>query len=386
MKNGSSPVQPSPRQLLHELQNQKAAMTAMLRRWVEMESPSDDKGACDGLADVLARDFSALGAHTKLHLDKRTGVHLQADFNGSRGMKPVLVVGHYDTVYDLGTLKTMPFKETRERIAGPGVLDMKGGIVQIYFAIDALRKAGVTRPVTVILVSDEEIGSVSSRSVTEKLAAKSAAAFVCEPAAGLHGALKTARKGVGDFLLKVEGVASHSGLDFEKGQSAVLELAQQVQKIAGFTDAKRGTTVNPGVVRGGTRSNVVAAQAEAEIDVRVETLKDVERVTKLFRGLKPVNRKCKVTVSGGVNRPPMERSAGTIELFAKAHAIAKEMGFVLEETKVGGGSDGNFTAAIVPTLDGLGAVGDGAHARHEFIFVDQLPKRAALLAALLQAL
>jgi glutamate carboxypeptidase len=386
MKNGSLPAQPSPRQLLNDLQSQKAEMVAMLRRWVEMESPSNDKASCDDLADCLAKDFTAIGARTKLHLDKQSGVHLQADFSGPRGAKPVLIVGHYDTVYDLGTLKTMPYKESRERICGPGVLDMKGGIVQVYHAIAALQKAGLPRPVTVLLVSDEEIGSASSRKVTEKLAAHSVAALVCEPAAGLHGALKTARKGVGDFLLKVSGVASHSGLDFDKGQSAVLELAHQVQAVAGFTDPKRGTTVNPGVVRGGTRSNVVAAEAEAEIDVRVETLKDVERVTKLFHALKPVNRNCTLNVSGGVNRPPMERSRGTVELFEKAQAIAKEMDLILEETKVGGGSDGNFTAAIVPTLDGLGAVGDGAHAKHEFIFVDQLPKRAALLAGLIQAL
>lgn len=386
MKNGSLPTPLAPRQLLSQLQSQKAAMTALLRRWVEQESPSNDKAACDRMAECIAKDFETLGARTKLHLDKRAGNHLQIDFSGPSGEKPVLLVGHYDTVYDLGTLNRMPYRENRERISGPGVLDMKGGIVQIYFALAALQKAGMPRPVTVILVSDEEVGSASSRPITEKLAAKSAAALVCEPAAGEHGALKTGRKGVGDFLLKVQGVASHSGLDFEKGQSAVVEIAHQIEKIAGFTDLQRGTTVNPGVVRGGSRSNVVASEAEAEIDVRVWKLKDVERVTKLFHGLKPKNRKCQLTVTGGVNRPPMERSAGTIELFTMAQHIAKELGFPLKEAQVGGGSDGNFTAALVPTLDGLGAVGDGAHAKHEFIFVDQMPKRAALLAGLIQAL
>ena len=361
-------------------------MAAMLRRWVEQESPSNDKAACDRMAECIAQEFTSLGARTHLHLDKHAGNHLQIDFSGPRGVKPVLLVGHYDTVYDLGTLKHMPYRETRDRICGPGVLDMKGGIVQIFFALAELQKAGMPCPVTILLVSDEEVGSASSRSITEKLAAKSTAALVCEPAAGEHGALKTGRKGVGDFLLNVQGVASHSGLDFEKGQSAVLEIAHQIEKISGFTDLKRGTTVNAGVIRGGTRSNVVASDAEAEIDVRVWKLKDVDRVTKMMHALKPRNRKCRLTVTGGVNRPPMERSTGTIELFTKAQTIAKELGFALQEAQVGGGSDGNFTAALVPTLDGLGAVGDGAHAKHEFIFTGQMPKRAALLAALIQAL
>ena len=361
-------------------------MAALLRRWVEHESPSNDKHCCDRMAECIAKDFSEIGARTHLHLDKHAGNHLQIDFSGPRGVKPVLLVGHYDTVYDLGTLKHMPYRETRDRISGPGVLDMKGGIVQIYFALAALQNAGMPRPVTVILVSDEEVGSTSSRPITEKLAAESAAALVCEPAAGEHGALKTGRKGVGDFLLKVNGVASHSGLDFEKGQSAIVEIAHQIEKIAGFTDLERGTTVNPGVVRGGSRSNVVASEAEAEIDVRVWKLKDVQRVTKLFHELKPKNRKCRLTVSGGVNRPPMERSKDTLALYTRAEAVAKDLGFALTEAQVGGGSDGNFTAALVPTLDGLGAVGDGAHAKHEFIFVDQMPKRAALLAGLIRAL
>src|SRR5581483_4616842 len=319
-----------------------------------------------------------IGGRGKLHLDKQAGNHLQIDFPGPRGQKPVLIVGHYDTVYPMGTLKKMPWREDAKKISGPGVLDMKGGIVQIYYAIVAMQEMGMTRPVTVILVSDEEVGSESSRRITEKLAAKSCAALVCEPAAGQDGALKTARKGVGDYLLRVEGLASHSGLDFEKGQSAVLEMARQIETVAGFTDLKRGITVNPGVVRGGTRSNVVAAEAEAEVDVRVARIPDLRRVAKQFDGLKVKNKKCKLTVSGGVNRPPMERSKGTVELFRKAQAVARELGFEVQERAVGGGSDGNYTALITPTLDGLGAVGDGAHATHEFIFVEQLPKRAAL--------
>ena len=368
------------------LEAQQSAMRAMLRRIVEQESPSDDKRSCDGMAEALAQEFAAIGGRTRLHHARNAGNHLQIDFPGPRGAKPVLIVGHYDTVYPLGTLKNMPYREARERISGPGVLDMKGGIVQIYFAVAALQaNGGLPRPVTIILVSDEEIGSVSSRPITEKLAKGSVAALVCEPAAGVNGALKTARKGVGDYLLRVKGVAAHSGLDFDKGQSAVLELARQIETVAGFTDLKRGTTVNPGVIRGGTRSNVIAAEAEAEIDVRVSTKADVTRVERMFARLKPQNRRCTLTLSGGVNRPPMERTPGTVELFVKARSIAKGLGFGLEETKVGGGSDGNYTSAIVPTLDGLGAVGEGAHASHEYIFAEQLAKRAALLAALVRA-
>lgn len=361
-------------------------MTAMLRRLVEHESPSDDKSACDRMAEMIGKEFEVIGGRSNLYLDKRAGNHVQIDFPGPRGVKPVLIVGHYDTVYNLGTLQTMPYRETSDRISGPGVLDMKGGIVQIHAALAALMKYGLPRPVTVFLVSDEETGSASSRPITERLAKHAAAAFVCEPAAGEQGALKTARKGVGDYLLKVQGVASHAGLDFDKGQSAVLELARQIEAVSGFTDLKRGITINPGVVRGGTRSNVVAAEAEAEIDVRVTSRKDVQHLARLFASLRPKNRRCKLTVTGGVNRPPMEPNKATDELFAQAKAVAKELGFPLQAKAVGGGSDGNFTSALVPTLDGLGAVGDGAHAQHEFIFTSQLPKRAALLAALIQSL
>lgn len=361
-------------------------MTAMLRRLVEHESPSDDKSSCDLMADMLGEQFEAIGGRSNLYLDKHAGNHVQIDFPGPRGVKPILIVGHYDTVYNLGTLKTMPYHESLDRISGPGVLDMKGGIVQIHFALAALMKSGLPRPVTVLFVSDEETGSTRSRPITERLARGAAAALVCEPAAGEKGALKTARKGVGDYLLKVQGVASHAGLDFDKGQSAVLELARQIETVSGFTDLERGITMNAGVVRGGTRSNVVAANAEAEIDVRVTNRKDVEHVARLFAGLRPKNRRCKLTVTGGVNRPPMEPNQATDDLFAKAKAVARELGFPLQAKAVGGGSDGNFTSALVPTLDGLGAVGDGAHAQHEFIFTREMPRRAALLAGLLQAL
>jgi glutamate carboxypeptidase len=241
-----------------------------------------------------------------------------------------------------------------------------------------------TTPVVVLLVSDEEIGSPVSRAVTEKIARECSAVFVLEPAQGPQGAYKTARKGVGDYSVQVHGVAAHSGVDFEKGHSAVLELARLIEKISQFTDLKTGLTVNPGTMCGGTRTNVIAAEAQAEVDVRIARMRDAARVEKLFRGLRATDRACTLTITGGMNRPPMERSRGTVALFQQAKGFADAMGFALEEASTGGGSDGNFTAALgIPTLDGMGAVGEGAHATHESIVLGELAKRTALLAAMI---
>jgi glutamate carboxypeptidase len=299
----------------------------------------------------------------------------------------VLLLGHYDTVYDLGTLKTMPWRETDGKLFGPGVFDMKGGIVQIMFALRALYevKGGLPRPVTAWLVSDEETGSDSSRAITEKLASRCAAALICEPS-GPGGALKTARKGVGGFVIHVTGQAAHSGLDFEKGQSAIQELAHQIHAISRLTDLKRGITLNVGVIRGGTRTNVVAGEASAEVDLRIAHKSDGPRMERKVKALRPVNRNCKLQIEGGLNRPPLERTKEVAALFQTAQKIAHDLGFPLKEIAVGGGSDGNFTAGIgVPTLDGLGAVGDGAHASHEYAVTGELPRRAALLAGLIGA-
>jgi len=298
-----------------------------------------------------------------------------------------LLLGHYDTVYDLGTLKTMPWREKDGRLCGPGVFDMKSGIVQIMYALRALQElcGSLPRPVTVWLVSDEETGSDTSRVLTEKLASQCAAALVCEPS-GPGGAVKTARKGVGDFVIRVTGHASHAGLDFEKGQSAILELSHQIQAISRLTDLRRGITLNVGVIRGGTRTNVVAGEAVAEVDLRVARKSDGPMMEHKVKALKPVNRNCQLEIEGGVNRPPLERTKAVAALFATAQKLAQELGFPLDEIAVGGGSDGNFTAGIgVPTLDGLGAVGDGAHAAHEYVLAAELPRRAALLAGLIGA-
>ncbi|MGH9810797.1 MAG: M20 family metallopeptidase [Terriglobia bacterium] len=288
-------------------------------------------------------------------------------------------------MYDLGTLETMPWVERQGRLHGPGVFDMKGGIVQMLFAIRALQATGgkLPRPLKVLLVSDEEEGSATSRPITEKLATQSAAVLVCEPS-GTDGALKTARKGVGSFTIKVTGQAAHSGLDFEKGQSAIVELAHQVQAISRMTDLDRGITLNVGIIRGGTRTNVVAAEASAQLDLRIAHKKDGAVMERRVKALRPVNPKCRLEVEGGVNRPPLERTKAVAKLFAEARGVAGKLGFELHEIAPGGGSDGNFTAALgVPTLDGLGAVGEGAHAAHEHVVIEHLVPRTALLAALI---
>lgn len=362
-------------------------MVEQVRELVVRESPTHDKPACDALCSYLAQRFKALGGQVKIHRQSKAGNHLQVDFSGTRGRKPVLLLGHYDTVYDIGTLKTMPWREDKGRLCGPGVFDMKSGITQIMFALRALRevKDGLPRPVKVWLVSDEEEGSDSSRSLTEKLATQCEAVFVCEPA-GPGGALKTARKGVGGFLIKVTGQASHSGLDFEKGQSAILELSHQIQAISRLTDLKRGITLNVGVIRGGTRTNVVAAAASAEVDLRIARKSDGPVMERKVKSLRSVNKKCSLQIEGGVNRPPLERTKQVAALFRVAQTIALELGFPLNEIAVGGGSDGNFTGGLgIPTLDGLGAVGDGAHAAHEYVVPAELPRRAALLAGLIGA-
>jgi glutamate carboxypeptidase len=280
----------------------------------------------------------------------------------------------------------MPFRQADGRLWGPGVLDMKSGIVFFLFAVQALRDLEIPAPSKVLLQlnSDEEVGSESSRALTEKNAVKSHAVFVLEPGTGLGGKLKTARKGVGDFTVVVRGRASHAGVDFEAGASAVLELSRQIDRIAEFTQLPRGITVNPGVISGGTRSNVVAAEARAEVDIRVLRLKDAPGLEKKFRALRPIDRRCTIEVKGGLNRPPMERSAGIVKLFRTAQKLAREIGVEAEESLTGGGSDGNFTAALgVPTLDGLGGVGEGAHASNESILIDRMADRTALIAKLL---
>ena len=373
---------------LRYLESRQDALVQIIREFVEIESPSDNKAAADRMGAVLAAKFEALGGRVRIHHADEYADNVQIDFPGRAGAKPVLLLGHFDTVYPLGTLATMPCQVADGRLHGPGVLDMKSGIALMLSAIDALQAwhGGLPRPVTVFLVSDEEVGSSSSRRITEALARESAAVLVLEPAAGIRGAVKTARKGVGDYTLTVKGVAAHAGLDPGKGHSAILELARQIAVISKFNHVKQGISVNPGVIRGGTRTNVVAAEAIAEIDVRIKSAKQAAGLDRKMRALRPFDKHCKLSIEGGINRLPMERNAGVADLYKKAQAIAHQIDWKLEEAAVGGGSDGNFTAGIgIPTLDGMGGVGEGAHAVHENIVIAELPRRALLLAGMIES-
>jgi glutamate carboxypeptidase len=372
-----------PRAILRSVETKSEWIRNNLRDLVRQESPSEDRvavNAANAMVELAARN---LGARIKRNKQKDFGDVIELRFGPSRSSrKPVLLLGHLDTVWPLGTLKTMPWREADGRYWGPGVLDMKAGVVMALSAISTLRELKLARPVVLLLNSEEEVGSPVSRAITESLALKSEVVFVLEPAQGL--AYKTARKGVGQYNVQVTGVGAHSGVDFVNGHSAVLELAKLVQTISNFTNLERNLTVNCGVIAGGTRSNVVASQAYAEVDVRIAKASDAAYVEKLFRSLKVSDPHCTLTISGGVNRPPMERKAGTIALFKRARGIAAELGFDLQEASTGGGSDGNFTAALgIPTLDGMGAVGDGAHAAHESVVIEHLVPRTALLAAMI---
>ena len=354
-----------------------------LRELVVVESPSEDKAAVDRAGTLVAGWVEALGGKVKRYRQKAFGDVLELRFGPARSKRGrVLLLGHLDTVWPMGTLAKMPWREAEGKLWGPGVLDMKAGVVMALEAVSALRASDAERPVTLLLVSEEEVGSPVSRGITERLAAESAAVLVLEPAQGL--AYKTARKGVGNYGLRVEGVGSHAGVDFGSGHSAVLETARLVERVSGFTDLSKGLTVNVGVIAGGTRSNVVAAECVAEVDVRIAKAKDAARVERMFGGLKVTDKACRLTVTGGINRPPMERKAGTVKLFRLAQRLAGEMGLELEEAATGGGSDGNFTAAMgVATLDGMGAVGAGAHAAHEHVVVKHLVERTVLLAGVI---
>jgi glutamate carboxypeptidase len=318
----SSKVAPQPQRSealrrLQHFEQQRENIVETIRQLVGIESPSDNKSAVDRVSVAIAEKFAALGGRAHFHHASDVGNHLQVDFAGESSQKPVLLLGHYDTVYPLGTLATMPCRISSGRLWGPGVLDMKSGIALMLHAIEALQAwlGRLPRPVTVLLVSDEEIGSDSSRPIIESLAKQSSSVLVLEPSYGLKGAVKTARKGVGEYELKITGVASHSGLDFEKGQSAILELAHQIVAIQKLVDLKRGLTLNVGLIRGGTRVNVVPAEASASLDVRIARMKDAAAIDRQLHALKPFNRKCKLELKGGINRPPMERTPGVAALY-----------------------------------------------------------------------
>jgi glutamate carboxypeptidase len=376
--------------LRYARQKQKDVI-ALIREFVECESPSDHPPGVNRFVELMSERVKDIATVKTLPGGSRYGKHLRCEFNFGSGKRDgqILALGHSDTVWPLGTLGSMPYREGRGRLWGPGALDMKGGLAFFIFAMRALRELEipVRRNVLLQVNSDEEVGSESSREFTEEAARRSVAVLVLEPGTGMEGKLKTARKGVGWYTVTVRGLASHAGLDFTKGANAIVEMSRQIEKVAGFTRLDRGVTVSPGVVRGGTRSNVVPAECVVDIDIRAPRARDAAYLTRCFGGLKAFDKRCTIEVSGGLNRPPLERTAAVRKLFKLAHGLAAGMGVEIEESSTGGGSDGNFTAALgVPTLDGLGAVGEGAHAVNESILINRIADRTALLAKLVAAI
>jgi glutamate carboxypeptidase len=355
-------------------------LTTMLAR---IESPSHDKAAVDRCGAALEPVLRELGGRVERLPQRSAGDHWRAEF-GEGGTR-ILLLTHLDTVWDVGQVARMPVEVRDGRLYGPGVYDMKGGVAIAALAIKALCALGLDRAQVVLLcTSDEEVGSDTSRSLIEAEARRSAAVLVLEPALGA-GAVKTSRKGVGVFTVTVDGISAHAGAAPGSGASAILELAHQVLALHAMQEPDRGISLNVGLVAGGTRSNVVPERATAEIDVRLATREDAERIERAIRGLTPVNPRTRVTVTGAINRPPMERTPGVAALYALAREVAAGMGIALGEGATGGASDGNFTAGLgIPTLDGLGAVGDGAHAVDEHLVIASLPERAALLAGLIR--
>ena len=376
------------RALLAGARRKQSALVKFTHKLVAAESPTDAKAAVDACVALAAAHFKQLGGRIRLHRLPQHGNALEAHFGprakpADNGAKPILLLGHLDTVWPVGTLASMPWCVRNGRLWGPGSFDMKAGVAMAATALEMLAEADLLRREIILLLNgDEEIGSPASRPITEALARQCSAVYVLEPAQGL--ACKTARKGTGDWRLHVKGVAAHAGLEFEKGANALLELARAIETVSGWTDLKRGLTVSVDVAGGGTKSNVVPADAWAEIDVRIPRLSDGPRIARKFAALRPVDRRCTLTVTGGIHRPPMERSRGAVRLLRQAQALARELGFELQEAAAGGGSDGNFTAQLgIPTLDGMGAVGEGAHARHESVWLEHLAPRTALLAGIL---
>ena len=376
------------RALLAGARRKQAGLLDLARQLVSLESPSDSKAGVDACVALAAEHARRLGGRVKLQRQRNHGDIFEARFappskrSRSRA-RPILLLGHLDTVWPVGTIRTIPCRVSEGRLRGPGTLDMKAGVAMAFSAIEILAEADLlTREIVLLLNSDEEIGSPVSRPITEAIAKACEAVYVLEPAQGL--AYKTARKGIGDWRIDVKGVAAHAGVDFEKGANAIRELARLVETVSSWTDLKRGLTVSVDVAGGGTKINVIPAEAWAEVDVRIPRIADGARIARKFAALKPRDKRCAVTVTGGINRPPMERSRGTVQLFKSARSLAAELGFDLHEASTGGGSDGNFTAALgIPTLDGMGAVGEGAHARHESVLIEHLALRTALLAGML---
>ncbi len=380
---------PLPRSLLQHLRPQLEKMIETLGELTSLESPSLEKEAADRCCKYLADLWLQRRTVVEIVQQKLRGDHLRILWTPteSRPKAQLLVLGHYDTVYPTGTLAKMPFAVRSGKAFGPGTFDMKSGIVQAFFALKAMQELQlkIVKRIVFLWTSDEEIGSESSRRMIKREALGSDAVFVLEPSLGAKGLLKTARKGVGEVQLTVHGRASHAGLAPEKGVNAIHELAAQIQRIEKWNGNRRGVTINANIVEGGSRTNVIADRAKATLDLRAWTVPDMMKLENRLHRLEPIDRRAKLELHGGFDRPPWERKMSS-GLFESARALAKQMGVRIGEAAAGGGSDGNFTAALgIPTLDGLGAVGDGAHSAEEHMIVKFMPERAALLAALLAA-
>jgi glutamate carboxypeptidase len=375
-----------PKEFLNILKPRLPEMLAALRQFVNAESPSLEKAAADHCCGIIAEEWWKRDARVERMEQKHRGDHLRVIYAPeSQPVGQLTVLGHYDTVYSTGALAKMPFRISGGKAYGPGTFDMKAGIVQALFALQALQqtKFELRKRIVFLWTSDEEIGSESSRKLIETEARRSDAVFVLEPSFGPRGLLKTARKGVGEAELIVHGRASHAGLAPEEGINAVFELAVQLTRIEKWNDPRRGVSINADIVEGGTRTNVIAERARAVLDLRALKASDMRALERRLHALRPVHRGARLDVTGGFDRPPLERKVSAT-LFERAKSLAQQMNLRLGECTVGGGSDGNFTGALgIPTLDGLGAVGDGAHSSHEHVLIKTMPSRAALLAALL---
>ncbi len=377
------PELPSPKEFFRRLKPRLPQMLATLRQFVEAESPSLEKAAADRCCGLIAEAWRKYDVRVERLAQKHRGDHLRISYwpGKTRPAGQLLVLGHYDTVYSGGTLRKMPFRISRGKAYGPGIFDMKAGIVQALFALQT--NAELRKRLVFLWTSDEEIGSESSRKLLEAEARRSDAVFVLEPSFGPRGLLKTARKGVGIAELAVHGRASHAGLAPQEGINAIHELARQLACIEKWNDLRRGVTINAGIVEGGSRTNVIPERARAALDLRALRVPDMRSLERRLHSLRAIHRGARLEITGGFDRPPLERKMSAA-LFARAKSLAGQMGLSVGECTVGGGSDGNFTAAIgVPTLDGLGAVGDGAHSANEHILIHTMAARAALLASLL---
>ena len=370
------------------VREQQEAIVSVLQRLVEAESPSSDPESHRGVFAILATEMQELGFRVMPVRGDRGYRHLYARPSQRESGAPVqLVVGHYDTVWPLGTVSARPFEVDGNIVRGPGVFDMKGGLTQILFALRAIRELGLHPALLPVIFvnADEEIGSRTSRRYIRLLARHARRAFVLEPAMGEDGALKSERKGVGRFTVTVHGRAAHAGLDPEGGASAILELSHVIQTLFALNDADKGVSVNVGTVDGGLRPNVIAPHSQAVVDVRVPTVTDGERIERAIRGIEPVTPGVRVTIEGRIGRPSMERTPRNVALWRQARELGEAIGIDLRHGRAGGGSDGNLTSQYTATLDGLGAVGGGAHAEHEFLYLDRTLERVALLALLLLA-